>query len=200
MKKNKKKVNPHNRPVDMKTINMSSILTEVTEDNVLVGWLLFLGSLSYYYETTASDIDTIWLTVNGFSDEFARNGTLDDKLKFVEEKVGLKMPYNNITTANVKTEGQLRVLYHKARKNAIYAAFSLFAYPLLKEDLLELDKAKEIFARAYELEDDVQAKRISYRDLQWVLVNEYGRYVHRTENGVTMDVVDKSFELPEKFA
>lgn len=193
MKKNKKKVNPHNRPVDRKAINMSSILTEVTEDNVLVGWLLFLGSFSYYYETTASDIDTIWLTVNGFSDEFARNGTLDDKLKFVEEKVGLKMPYNNITTANVKTEGQLKVLYHKARKNAIYAAFSLFAYPLLKEDLLELDKAKEIFARAYELEDDVQAKRISYRDLQWVLVNEYGRYVHRTENGVTMDVVDKSF-------
>ena len=65
---------------------------------------------------------------------------------------------------------------------------------------MELDKAKEIFARAYELEDDVQAKRISYRDLQWVLVNEYGRYVHRTKNGVTMDVVDKSFELPEKFA
>ena len=192
----KKKTNPHNKPIDPKMVDIDELMRQATDDNVLHGWLLFFGSLSYYYDTTTERILRIWEMVNQYSSTFARQKDIDRDLKLVDEILGVSMPYPHIVP-DIKTEGQLKSFKRKLQKNALYAAFSLIAYPMIVQEVLPVDIIKEVFKRAYELLDEIIERRISYRDLQEVLVDEYGILLHSNEKGVFLKEVSPDFKFSD---
>ena len=193
----KKKTNKRNRPVNKKTLDVKAIIEEATMDNVRRGWILLLGSLSYYYEVDKLFLVQIWNMVNEYSKTFKDNSNSEEHLEYVEKELGLSMPYETLSARDIKTEGHLISFTRKVQKNALYAALSLIAYPMLKQELLEKDIILQTFERAYELLDDIHAKRITYRDLLSVLVDEYSLYLYRDKDGVMLEEVAPGFVLPD---
>lgn len=195
----KKKVNPYNVPIDPRSVDVDALITEATVNNVLHGWLLFLGSLSYYYETTTKSILHIWQEVNEYSQVFAEdNPSVDYHMETVERVLGLSDPYKMISASGIKTLGDLNKFKNRLHKKGLYAVFSLIAYPLIVKKILEESIIRDVFHRAYELDEDILEKRISFRDLQWVLVDEYHILLCADGADARLDEVGDDFDF-EKF-
>lgn len=195
----KKKVNPRNRPISTKTLDVNAILTEITKDGVFHGWLLMLSSLGHYFDTTTDELLSIWKAANDYSSTFTQNGRSTDKnLAYVERRTGMTMPYPHLSASGIQTEGQLNSFKRKLQKNSLYAAFSLISGPILMKELVSEDKLKESISRAYELSDDIIDKKITYHDLQWFLVTEYGLYLHNDGGYTALETCEKTFDIREK--
>lgn len=174
MAKGKKKTNPNKIPIDPKSLDVTQITNEATSSMVLRGWALVLGALANFSETTPESLTYIWRTANAYSSKISDYHDISEELKYIEKAIGFSMPYERISMANIKTQGDLDKVTRKIHKNALYSAFILIAHPIVQEKLFNEDDVRKIFQKAYSLDDDILRRRIKLSDIQEMLADEYG--------------------------
>ena len=170
----KKRVNPNKVPIPKDSFNLQDLLTEATTYNVYLAWLLVLGAMADYYDTTTEQLLQIWHTVNKYSLTIKSYEGVSPNLKEVDRVLGRSLPHKNVSTEGIKTQGDLDKLKRRLHRNAMYAGFSIIAYPLISEKLLDEDRIKAVFDRAYARDEDVYDNLYSLSDIEAVLADEYG--------------------------
>lgn len=181
----KKKKNPNRCPV-REQIDIHVVMEEVTKEMTFLGWLLVMGALSDFYETTAESLIDLWKKVNDFSAVFQKSHDYSASLEHADKVLGQSMPYPKITTIEVKTEGDKNKLYRKMRSNALYSAFSLIAIPMLTYNLLDEKIVQKAFQGARELNEELEDGRITVSDIQGMLIDEYGLALQNAPAGVRL--------------
>lgn len=183
----KKKTNPNKIPISPGSVDTQQIILDATLAMTMRGWALVFGAMANRWDSTSEDMVHLWDAVNAYSSTVKSYKDVSEELKKVEAISGLSMPYKSISSANIKTQGDLDKYKRKIYDNALYSAFVLIAEPIFKENLMPEEDIARLFQKAYSLDEDLRRNdpdRITIEDLQGVLWDEYGLCLYE-DNGHT---------------
>jgi len=183
-KKKNKKTNPHRVRVSAGAGDVQQILAEESENTVFRAWVLVLSALADCRETTAEDMVSLWHAVNDFSRQVGESQNIDAEMAEVDCVLHRTMPWDRIPAKDLQTVGAVKRFRKRVHQKAMYSAFVLIAYPLIRQKVLPPERIREIIDQAYRLDEELFERHLSVEDLQMVLVDEFGLLLS-CENGRT---------------
>lgn len=174
MASKKKKLNPNRIPVSQKDISVNEEITKTTIDMTYRGWLIMLGALADFYETTREDVLALWAEVNSYAGTVRSYWSAERYLKKLETLTGLSMPFGMVSAENITNQAELNRFRRKVEQNALYSAIALIAEPMVEKKMFSEEKLCEVIRRALSLNEEITDKSISEDDILGVLRDELG--------------------------
>ncbi len=186
----KKKTNPNKIPIAADSYDIEQITIDATNRNVLKGWTLIFGAFASLNSTTTEGLVDLWEKTNTYSTTILSYDDVADSLKYIEKIADIRIPFEQISTANIKTKGDLDKFIKRANQNALYAAFAIIAEPIIKEKMLPKETISALFSKAYDLEQEILQKRITLQDILDMLEDEYSICLTEWNNKVKLIRMD----------
>ena len=186
----KKKTNPNKIPIAADSYDIEQITIDATNNNVMKGWALVFGAFASLNSTTTEGLVDLWEKANSYSTTIQDYDDVADSLKYIEKIAEITIPFEQISTANIKTKGDLDKFIRRANQNALYAAFAIIAEPIIQEKMLPEETISALFRKAYDLEQEIVQKRISLQDILEMLEDEYFIRLMEGENKVKLCRMD----------
>ena len=186
----RKKTNPHKVPLAQKTFDAEKMVIDITNKNVSKGWALFLGALAHFRWTTSESMKRLWDDVYTYTVPNSNN-SIAKSLKYLEKITGIPTPYQEISTENIRTQGDLDKFIKRANQNALYTFFSIIAEPIVNKKLLKEEDIPLVFRKAYALEDEITQGYITIQDLLDMLEDEYAICLKEVNGQVELQYLEE---------
>lgn len=185
----KKKTNPGKVRVDAASIDFRELTKKASTGMVFSSWAVFLAALAGFKDTTQEQLLRLWDEVNAYSSSIHTYEDVADELKEIERIAGVHMPYETISTTGIRTQADVKRFQRKVERNATFSAYALIAGPILRLALYDEPMIQRLFQKAYDLDEELQEKRIKISDIQQMLVDEFGLLLEDAQNGAQLRVV-----------
>jgi len=172
----KKKVNPNRIPIAANSIDIQQIVNDASDKMVLQAWALILGALADFSDTTTDSLLHLWNTINSFQITICTHDEIAAEIKKIEDLTGLKIPFKQVTSIDIKTQGDLERCKRKAEQNALYSSLGLIACPIMAQKLLPEDVFIRVFRKVFSLDEEISLGkngRVSLDDILEILKDEY---------------------------
>ena len=184
----KKKTNPNKVPISGDSVDSQKIIIDFIGKMVLTAWLLVLGALADFVETTSKSIESLWMEVNAFADIVHDSNHVTKSMKYLKTITGVSIPYEHLLTKQIRTKGDLDKFTQHAKKNALYIALAVIAGAIAEKALLSEEDSSLVFCKAFDLNDEILEKRISLSDIQNMLADEYSIYLYEVNGQVKLSI------------
>ena len=169
----KKKTNPNKIRIAENSFDSQKIIADLVGEMVLRAWLLVLGALADFAETTPKSIEALWTEVNAFADIIHDSNHVSKSIKHLKKITGVSIPYEQLSTKQIKTKGDLDKFTRHANERALYIALATISGAIAEKTLLCEENSSLVFRKAFALNDEVIENRISLLDIQNMLEDEY---------------------------
>lgn len=182
----KKKVNPNNQPLRNPGVDARSIAEKVSDRIILLAWAEILGALADFSYTTQEGVWDLWLKANQAAGVVHRDGDAMIWIAKLENLAGIRLPYVTVSSANVRTHGDLNRFIRKTERNALSSAYAIIARSIIERELLPPQDIQRLFQKADSLNTEIEERRITVDDIQGMLGEELGLQLVITSSGVKL--------------
>lgn len=182
----KKKVNPNRIPVSQKSLSVEDEVTRITMSMTYRGWLIMIGALSDFYETTGDEMLALWNEVNAYAGTVRSFEGTEHYLKKLETLTGLSIPFEKVTFSGISSQGELNRFRRRVERNAVYSAIAIIAEPMVEKKMYSEEKLCEVIKRALSLNEEIDDRSISEDDILGVLRDDLGIELVRSETNARL--------------
>lgn len=184
MRKHKK--NPNRVPLGDTSVDTAAIINEASLGMMFRAWAGLLGALADDTSVTADDMFDLWERVNDQAKKIHGYFSVTAWQKKLRELTGHSLPFSELSTISIRTEGDLKRFKAKAKQNAICAAYAVIASVILQDEILEALRMAVFLKKAFSLEEEIQEDRISTSDIVEMLRDEYRLSLFSTKTGAEL--------------
>lgn len=189
----RKKVNPNRIPISEKDYDLDEIKRQATSGMVLQTWAVILAAMSDLEGMTAGKLVDFWLRMDQAPTKIQ---TFDDaarELIKIRELSGVALSVQRVSP-EIHTRGDLTRFARTVTANAVATAFAIIAEPMIREKALPLEDIQIVLRRAAAANEEIADGEISVRDIQQMLLEEYGLQLRDVDNQCVLTVADTGFQ------
>ena len=169
----KKKLNPNRIPIRSADCDLEQIKANAIQDMVLQEWAVVLAALANFEGATAEGMRTIWRRVDMAETRISDFDDVRRELGKIQKLSGVTLPIYSIPT-DVRTRGDYERYILRTRDNSLASAFALILEPIIREEMLPEEDLIIMIKRAAAINEEIAAGEITVRDIQEMLLDEYG--------------------------
>lgn len=177
----KRKANPNRKPVCRADCDVKQILLNATSGKVLQAWAVIFAAMAGFHTTTAADMLHLWDAVNAASTEVQSFDHAEVIVRELGERIGKPLPFHRIYITDVRTQGDLTRFIRKTEQNAVQAALAVIMEPIIRLRLLEDEMLETVLWKSVLMNEEIEAKEITVKDIQDMLLEEYRLVLDRAK-------------------
>lgn len=177
----KKKTNPNRIPVNISEADIEQMKREAVHGTGLQEWAVFLAALSDFAETTADSLLDFYTRANDATTSIKTYDDTQECLANILDIAGATLPLRKVNL-NIKTRKDIEKLCSQMKKNAQAAAFAIILEPVISQEMMEKEKLKTVIQKAVAMNEEIEDGEISVKDIQDMLLDEYGLHLENFEN------------------
>ena len=168
-----KKTNPQRIPASISEVEARKLIEVESDKMLLYSWAIVLCALAGWQETTADDLLEFCENVNRKSSKLRTARDVRTSLGNLEALTGRSFPFYNLVIEGLHSKKDIERLKKRARISAMHSMFALIADSVTVHQIMEEDRLRSLFLKVHSIEKAMMDGEISFRDLLWVLEEEY---------------------------
>lgn len=186
----RKKVNPNRVPIGPGDYDLEQIKEQATSGMVLQEWAVILAALSNLQGMTTEKLLDFWQRMDQAPTQIHSFEDTERELVEIRELSGVPLSIQRISPV-IHTQGDLSRFIRTVSANAVATAFAIIVEPMIRESILPAEELCIVLRRAAAMNEEIADGELSVRDIQQMLLEEYGLQLKNVNNQCSLGVAEK---------
>ena len=169
----RKRINPNRIPAGPGDYDFEQIKEQATSGMVLQEWAVILAALSNLQDMTTEKLLDFWQRMDRAPTQIHSFEDTERELVEIRELSGVSLSIQRISPV-IHTRGDLSRFIRTVSANAVATAFAIIVEPMIREHILPSEELCIVLRRAAAMNEEIADGELSVRDIQQVLLEEYG--------------------------
>ena len=169
----RKRINPNRIPVGPGDYDFEQIKEQATSGMVLQEWAVILAALSNLQDMTTEKLLDFWQRMDRAPTQIHSFEDTERELVEIRELSGVSLSIQRISPV-IHTQGDLSRFIRTVSANAVATAFAIIVEPMIREHILPSEELCIVLRRAAAMNEEIADGELSVRDIQQMLLEEYG--------------------------